>query len=147
MQRQGIHHAASQSSARLWLLAERVALGIGFVCIVSWTAFYIDGAIARRQYVNGFAASQVAPPQLFRAADKSLWSQQRVLAWQASINTPGPAPLAILRIPKIRLEAPVLDGTDDATLNRGVGHIDETAEPGTDGNSGIAGHRDGYSVD
>jgi hypothetical protein len=33
---------------------------------------------------------------------------------------------------------------DNFSLNRAVGHIDDTALPGTDGNSGIAGHRDGF---
>jgi sortase A len=50
----------------------------------------------------------------------------------------------VLRIPGIKLEVPVLAGTDDWTLNRAVGHIEETAMPGADGNSGIAGHRDGF---
>ncbi len=50
----------------------------------------------------------------------------------------------MLRIPKIRLEVAVLPGTDDRTLDRGVGHIEDTAPPGTDGNSGLAGHRDGF---
>ena len=39
---------------------------------------------------------------------------------------------------------PVLLGTDDRTLDRGVGHIAGTAPPGTDWNLGIAGHRDGF---
>jgi sortase A len=39
---------------------------------------------------------------------------------------------------------PVLPGTDDLTLDRAVGHIEDTAQPGRDGNSGIAGHRDGF---
>ena len=39
---------------------------------------------------------------------------------------------------------PVLEGTSDVTLNRGVGHIEDTAMPGTSGNTGIAGHRDGF---
>src|SRR6185503_18622734 len=30
------------------------------------------------------------------------------------------------------------------TLDRGVGHIEHTAAPRSDGNSGIAGHRDGF---
>jgi len=38
----------------------------------------------------------------------------------------------------------VLPGTDDGTLDRAVGHIEGTAKPGTDGNAGIAGHRDGF---
>ena len=46
--------------------------------------------------------------------------------------------------PQIGLEVAVLPGTDDFTLNRAVGNIEDTALPGTDGNSGIAGHRDGF---
>ena len=38
----------------------------------------------------------------------------------------------------------MLPGTDDRSLDRGVGHIEDTAQPGTDGNLGIAGHRDGF---
>ena len=68
----------------------------------------------------------------------------RVSAWRKALSEPAPAPLAVLRIPKIRLEVPVLPGTDDRTLDRAVGHIEDTALPGTDGNSGIAGHRDGF---
>ena len=50
----------------------------------------------------------------------------------------------MLRIPRIGLEVPVLEGSDDATLDRGAGHIEATAVPGADGNVGIAGHRDGF---
>ncbi|MGA7524171.1 MAG: class D sortase [Acidobacteriaceae bacterium] len=53
-------------------------------------------------------------------------------------------PLAVLIIPKIRLEVPVLDGTDALTLNRAVGKIAGTALPGQSGNIGLAGHRDGF---
>ena len=38
----------------------------------------------------------------------------------------------------------MLSGTDNHTLDRAVGHIEDTAQPGADGNSGIAGHRDGF---
>ena len=56
----------------------------------------------------------------------------------------GRAPLAMLRIPKIHLTAPVLAGTDEITLNRGVGQIPGMAAPGEKGNIGIAGHRDSF---
>ena len=69
---------------------------------------------------------------------------ERITAWRRALTEPAPPPLAVLRIPKIRLEAAVLQGTEDVTLNRAVGHIDATALPETDGNSGIAGHRDGF---
>jgi hypothetical protein len=90
-----------------------------------------------REDVQRFATPQVAP-------DQSLWSSQRVRAWRLALSDPAPAPLAVLRVPKIRLEVAVLPGTDDRTLDRGVGHIEGTAQPGTDGNVGIAGHRDGF---
>jgi sortase A len=38
----------------------------------------------------------------------------------------------------------LLEGTDELTLNRAVGHIEGTALPGQPGNVGIAGHRDGF---
>jgi sortase A len=52
-------------------------------------------------------------------------------------------PLALLRIPRIGLHVPVLAGTDEGTLKRAAGHIEDTTRPGEEGNSGIAGHRDG----
>jgi sortase A len=76
--------------------------------------------------------------------DQSLWSPARISAWRKALIGPAPVPLAVLRIPKIRLEVAVLPDTDDSTLDRGVGHIEGTAPPGTDGNLGIAGHRDGF---
>jgi sortase A len=76
--------------------------------------------------------------------DLTLWSPHRVSAWHKALEDPAPAPLAALRIPKIQLEVPVLPGTGDRTLDRGLGHIEDTPPPGAAGNSGIAGHRDGF---
>jgi sortase A len=50
----------------------------------------------------------------------------------------------VLEIPRLGLTVPVLEGTEEITLNRGVGHIEDTALPGERGNVGIAGHRDGF---
>jgi sortase A len=79
-----------------------------------------------------------------RAPDFTLWSPKRIKAWQDSLSQTAPSPLGVLRIERFGLEVPVLEGSDDWTLNRAVGHIDDTALPGTDGNIGIAGHRDGF---
>jgi sortase A len=76
--------------------------------------------------------------------DFSLWSTQRIAAYEESLNEHFEAPLAILRIRKLHLEVPVLSGTDDLTLNRAVGLIAGTSRPGQDGRIGIAGHRDGF---
>ncbi len=76
--------------------------------------------------------------------DFSLWSPQRIKHYQQSLSAQLGPPVALLRIPKIRLEVPVLEGTDDLTMDRAVGFIAGTARPGEDGNIGISGHRDGF---
>jgi sortase A len=76
--------------------------------------------------------------------DFNLWSDKRVEAYKRSLAQHFDPPLAVLRVEKIHLEVAVLEGTDDLTLNRGVGRIAGTARPGEDGNIGIAGHRDGF---
>jgi sortase A len=50
--------------------------------------------------------------------------------------------IARLEAASVSLSATVLEGSDDGTLSRAAGHIEETALPGQRGNIGIAGHRD-----
>ncbi len=49
-----------------------------------------------------------------------------------------------IEIPRTGLHAVVLEGTDDKTLRRAVGHIENTAFPGRPGNVGISAHRDTF---
>ena len=129
---------------RLWLLAERTAWVFGVVCLVAWGVLKIAGVSGARHELARFTELQAASRKPTATPDMSLWSPGRVSAWRTAMNDPAPPPLAVLRIPKIGLEVAVLPGTDDATLNRAVGHIEGTALPATDGNSAIAGHRDGF---
>jgi len=76
--------------------------------------------------------------------DFSGWGEGRVRAYKKSLSNRFGSPMAVLQIPKIHLSVPLLDGTDDLTLNHAVGHIAGTARPGEPGNIGIAGHRDGF---
>ena len=50
--------------------------------------------------------------------------------------------VARLEAPTVQMRATVLEGSDDRTLDRGAGHIEDTPLPGQPGNIGIAGHRD-----
>jgi len=124
--------------------AERVAWTLGVICLGIWAAARIAGTAGTRAELARFADLRAPAPFFQASPDQSLWSPERVRAWQDSQKQRAPAPLAVLRIPRLHLEVPVLEGTDELTLNRGVGHIEDTAAPGTDGNSGIAGHRDGF---
>jgi sortase A len=125
--------------SRFLLLAERTCWAIGLAGLMWWCAFQVRVATQSRSDIARFDSTfQVAAP------DQSLWSPQRLSAWRKLIGAAAPRPLAVLRIPKIHLEVAVLPGSDDATLDRAVGHVEETALPGADGNMGIAGHRDGF---
>jgi sortase A len=73
---------------------------------------------------------------------------QTALPPDSHVDAPAaPAPAAgmlvgRLEAPSVGLSTVVLEGSDDTTLSRGSGHIEDTPFPGAAGNVGIAGHRD-----
>lgn len=52
--------------------------------------------------------------------------------------------LGRIEISQIGLTAIILEGTDERTLQRAVGHIRGTPQPGQNGNVALAGHRDTF---
>ena len=150
---------------------ERLAWIVGILLVAVWGAVRVHGFLLSRRDLRRFeeARSKLPvvsperpqdppPPALPREpaplptltlpdeqrVDSTLWSAERKRAYAESLKQAASVPLALLRIPKIGLEVAVLDGTDDLTLNRAVGWIEDTAKPGEPGNVGIAGHRDGF---
>jgi sortase A len=129
---------------------ERLLLIVGVLLIAVYVAAYIHRTILSRAEFKRFQETQTRQsPVGFRPGtqvnvDFSLWSENRIASYEQSLAAHIDPPLAVLRISKVHLEIPVLEGTDDLTLNRGVGHIAGTVPPGGDGNIGIAGHRDGF---
>lgn len=75
--------------------------------------------------------------------DSSEWSSMRREKFDRVVDAPVRA-LGRLEVPNAGISVMLLEGTDDLTLNRAVGHIEGTALPGEAGNIGIAGHRDGF---
>lgn len=128
------------------VIPEGFFLTLGLVLLFIYAAARIDRFLATKQLqaftqltsstINGKpgpakpipAASGAEPtPEPHRAADHKSGD-----------------PVGVLRIARIHLEVPVLEGTSVLTLNRGAGRIEGTAQPGEDGNIGIAGHRDSF---
>jgi len=144
----GVATLAALATVRIRLIwVERGAWIVGLAAVSVWGgAAYLRHAGSTRALDTFAAARDAARPRSvsFAAPDTTLWDSKRIIAWQEARRSRGPAPLAVLRIPRIGIEAPVLEGTDDHTLNRGVGHIEDTAVPGASGNIGLAGHRDGF---
>jgi len=54
------------------------------------------------------------------------------------------SPLGRIEISTVGLSAMILEGVDERTLRRGVGHIPGTPLPGQPGNVALAGHRDTF---
>jgi sortase A len=125
-------------------VAEPVAWLLGVGCVIAFGVLHVDRVLGARDEVARFTAVQAQERGTPAEPDLSLWEPKRIAAWRSALRTAGPPSIAVLRIPKFGLEVPVLPGTDEVTLDRAVGHIEDTALPGTDGNSGIAGHRDGF---
>ena len=125
--------------------------GLSLVCVYSAIRVY-SGTYSRavlREFSRKQTSTTASEPQnpssrRAGAPDFRLWSEERVEAYQSSLLGNVPPPLGVLKIPSVGLEVPLLEGTDDLTLNRGVGHIEGTAAPSGIGNVGIAGHRDGF---
>jgi sortase A len=130
---------------------ESLSLAVGLALLTVYSVGRIDGAIWSRMALLAFhestadaAIKKEGQHEAVCAVDFSLWSEKRIAAYKSLLVTKFDKPLAVLSIPRLRLEVPVFDGTDDATLNRGAGRISGTARPGESGNVGIAAHRDGF---
>jgi sortase A len=134
---------------RFLLISGLLMLGIYLGARV-YTAFSSRSEARRLESRPPESRQPVAPEHAARFSfvvkepDFSLWSRQRIKHYQQSLSAQLGPPLALLRIPKIGLEVPVLEGTDDLTMDRAVGFIAGTARPGENGNIGISGHRDGF---
>lgn len=73
------------------------------------------------------------------------WDRQnRVTATEAAHGQVVAEGLTRVTIPKINLDAIVVEGTGQKQLLMGPGHLTETPAPGESGNSVITGHRDTF---
>jgi sortase A len=136
---------------RILCSLQRVLFALGIVLLSFCAAVFIEGHVYSHMAVSRFQrqsnAQRLIATSVQRDAwhpDFSLWDQQRIRDYETKSSEPSHQPEAVLRVDKIHLVAPVLNGTDDVTLNRGVGRIIGTAHIGSAGNLGIAGHRDGF---
>ncbi len=83
-------------------------------------------------YGNNPAAVQVASPDPRREA---LAGRQKFKPVESDV-------LGVLEIPKIKAELPIIEGTDEEMLDRGVGHYSASALPLDGEQILLSGHRD-----
>jgi sortase A len=91
------------------------------------------------------AATEVkyaAEPSL-QKPDTSLWSAARIAAWDNLADVVG-RPVGRLLIPSLDVEVPVFPESNELAFTLGAGIIPGTGNLETDGNIGVASHRDGH---
>ena len=108
-----------------WLA--RVLILTGAVALV-WAAFQI-GSVA--WYQRQMAAALEDLPRAPASEPRSTPSTLRV-----------GEPIGTLEIARLGLSGVVVEGDEDAVLDRAIGHLPDTPLPWRDGNSALAAHRD-----
>jgi LPXTG-site transpeptidase (sortase) family protein len=114
-------------------------------CLLSfvvWVAFLSQLHYARAQH-NAYDALRISLAQGTTPVGPTQLVNPNV---ENSPTVPVPlgTPLALLSIPKIRLNAVVLQGTTGSVLENGPGHLRDTQMPGQFGTSVIMGRRAAY---
>ncbi len=93
-------------------------------------------AYVAAQYADMFRTQQSLETQWQRQASALAATKRPLVA--------GTLVLTRLQIPRIKLDAIVLEGVTSQQLSKGPGHIEETAVPGETGNAVITAHRDTF---
>jgi len=115
-----------------WLERGLLAAGVG---LGAWCAVVLVEA----QFHNSLSVSApLTVTQTVLPGDSGTPARQSTSAAAPAAGTL----LGRLAAPSVKMSTTVLEGSDDATLSRGSGHIEDTPLPGQPGNVGIAGHRD-----
>lgn len=142
----------SSQDSKMQRRIEGVLLAAGLVLALMYLSARLHSVVMSRAGLWSFAVVSASASaakgeedsRTAAAVEFGMWSKARVKAYEEALATKVGTPLAILSIPRLGLDVPVFDATDDLTLNRGAGRIAGTARPGDLGNVGIAAHRDGF---
>jgi sortase A len=108
-----------------------LCMGAAMSCV--WLVPTVYGRLSARLAISEFRTER---------SQTIAWDRTRLRAYRRTLKQHFDTE-AVLSIPRLHIEVPVLEGTSDLVLNRGVGHIAGTAAPGENGNI-VTGHRDGF---
>jgi sortase A len=115
-----------------------VALGIG---CVGWALFNIEARAAAA--FEPYVTPEPQVTSVARSATATVDQQEPTVTVQVATRPPKKGErIGTLSIPSLRLRMRIVEGTDEAQLDMGVGHFSGSVMPGQDDNCVIAGHRD-----
>lgn len=107
--------------------------------LLSLLLFLVGAGMFAYPFVTDLYAEQVIQSGL----DDHFASPEFREAYEAGTLKAGD-PLTRIHIPKVGVDAVVVNGTSPSALRAGAGHYPNTPLPGAQGNVGIAGHRTTY---
>jgi sortase A len=134
-----------------YAVKRRVSLSTRTRSILRWSrnAFLVVGVL-----ILGYCGFVLLDAKLYQANETRDFQQQRKdfkppIASEGSVHEVAfhplvGKPLGEIELTRVGVTAMILEGTDDRSLRRAVGHIPGTAVPGEHGNVAIAGHRDTF---
>lgn len=119
---------------------ERTLIAAGVMCLVVYAVVEVGTAHYREQQASILtdALATGVPPGAGPAA-----IGEPAASVRAEPAIEEGAAIGLLEIPRLGLSTPILSGEDERTLALGAGHLRDTPAPWEEGNSAVAGHRDG----
>ena len=111
--------------------------------VVAWLAYFLEWALL------GLGVGCIGMYAFETVEARKFQAEQTAAFERAAKDSVAPARVGagglvgMLDVPRLKLSTPVIQGDDDDTLKRAVGHLPDTPLPWETGNSAIAGHRDG----
>jgi sortase A len=109
----------------------------------SWLAQFLEYALLGLAIgCFGMYAYESVEAKRFQAQQAAIF-EKAAKAKAAPRAMPAGGLVGMLDVPRLKMTTPVVEGDDDGTLKRAVGHLPDTPFPWEKGNSALAGHRDG----
>lgn len=111
--------------------------------LIAWLAYFLEWTLL------GLGVGCLAMYAFETVEARKFQAEQAAAFERAATSHVAPTRMAagglvgMLDVPRLKLSTPVIEGDDDSTLQRAVGHLPDTPLPWEHGNSAIAGHRDG----
>jgi LPXTG-site transpeptidase (sortase) family protein len=127
-------HSDGSAGARARLGRGLVALGVVLGAV--WLGAYALAAVDQAR-LSGKLRTLAGPSRPLPCAPVEVARTTRAEALVDGL-------VGRIQIPRLGMDAMVIEGADDGVLARGVGHIPHTAFPGERGNAGLAAHRDTF---
>lgn len=111
--------------------------------LAAWLAQFLEyGLLGVALGCLGMYAYESVEARRFQAEQAAVFAQAAQTR-AAPLTVRTGALVGMLEVPRLQLTTPVIEGDDERTLKRAVGHLPDTPMPWENGNSALAGHRDG----